>query len=81
MVYDTRDYWAFGIRSSSGILRNTTFRKLDLFPCSGEGVGDTYSVGSVRELTPITGPPDPVSETLCSLVFFKTPNNGQSPKT
>jgi hypothetical protein len=30
-------------------LKNTTFRKLDLFPSSGEGVGDTYSVGSVRK--------------------------------
>jgi hypothetical protein len=28
-------------------LENTTFRKLDLFPFSGEG-GDTYSVGSLR---------------------------------
>jgi hypothetical protein len=25
---------------------NTTFRKLDLFPFSGEKAGDTYSVGS-----------------------------------
>jgi hypothetical protein len=29
-------------------LENTTFRKLDLFPSSGEG-GDTYSVGSLRK--------------------------------
>jgi hypothetical protein len=37
---------------SSGILEleNTTFRKLDLFPSSGDGgVEDTYSVGSVRK--------------------------------
>jgi hypothetical protein len=30
--------------------KNTTFRKLDLFPSSGEGGGeDTYSVGPLRE--------------------------------
>jgi hypothetical protein len=32
----------------SGILKHITFRKLNLFPYSGEGMGDTYSVGSVR---------------------------------
>jgi hypothetical protein len=30
-------------------LKNTTFRKLDLFLSSGEGVGDTYFVGFVVE--------------------------------
>jgi hypothetical protein len=39
----------FWTSPSSGILRNTTFRKLDMFPSSGEGVGDTYSVRSVRK--------------------------------
>jgi hypothetical protein len=51
MVYDTRNYWVFGLCPSSGILKtleNTAFRKLDLFPSSGEG-GDIYSVGSVRK--------------------------------
>jgi hypothetical protein len=28
--------------------KNTKFRKLNLFPSSGEGVGDTCSVVSVR---------------------------------
>jgi hypothetical protein len=46
MVYDNQ---IFGLRPSSGILKHNTFRKLDLFPSSGEGVGDTYSVGSVRK--------------------------------
>jgi hypothetical protein len=40
-------FWTF---SSSGILGNTAFRKLDLFPSSGEGGGeDTYSVGPLRK--------------------------------
>jgi hypothetical protein len=30
--------------SSSGLLNNTVFQKLDLYPSSGEGVGDTYSL-------------------------------------
>jgi hypothetical protein len=29
--------------------KSTTFRKLDLFPSSGEGAGDTNSVGPVRK--------------------------------
>jgi hypothetical protein len=44
-----RNYWVFGLCPSSGILKNTTFRKLDLFPSSSEGVGDTCSVESVRK--------------------------------
>jgi hypothetical protein len=40
---------SFGVRLSSSLLKNTTFRKLDLIPSSGEEVGDTYSVGSVRK--------------------------------
>jgi hypothetical protein len=49
MVYDTLNCWVFGLRQSSDILKNTTFPKLDLFPSSGDGVEDTYSVGSVRK--------------------------------
>jgi hypothetical protein len=41
VVHDTQDYRDFGLRPSSGILKKTlknpTFRKLDLFPSSGEG--------------------------------------------
>jgi hypothetical protein len=36
------------VRYSSNYLDNTTFRKLDLFPSSGEE-GDTYSVKSLRK--------------------------------
>jgi hypothetical protein len=43
----TEFFWIF---SSSSIPKNTTFRKLDLFPSSDEGEGeDTYSVGPLRE--------------------------------
>jgi hypothetical protein len=38
----------FGLCPSSVVLKNTTFRKLDLFPYSGEVVRDIYSVGSVE---------------------------------
>jgi hypothetical protein len=49
MVHNTQNYWIFGLFPSSGILENTTFRKLDLFPSSGvRGGEDTYSVGSLR---------------------------------
>jgi hypothetical protein len=51
MVYVVQNSQNFsGLFPSSGILENTTFRKLDLFPSSGEGgVEDTYSVGPLRE--------------------------------
>jgi hypothetical protein len=50
MVYNTQNYWVFGLFPSSGILENTTFRKPDLFPSSGEDGGeDTHSVGPLRK--------------------------------
>jgi hypothetical protein len=64
MVYNTQNYWVFGFFPSSGILDNTTFRKLDLFPSSDEGGGeDTYSVEPLHLRTET----DPASETLYSL--------------
>jgi hypothetical protein len=40
----------YGIAGKFGILENTTFRKLDLFPSSGESGGeDNYSVGLLRK--------------------------------
>jgi hypothetical protein len=43
VVYSTQKYRVSGLFPSSGVLgsRNTTFRKLDLFPFSGEGGEDT----------------------------------------
>jgi hypothetical protein len=50
MVYNTQNYRVWGLFPSSGILENMTFRKLDLFPSSGEGGGEnTYSVGPLRK--------------------------------
>jgi hypothetical protein len=39
MVYNTQDYWDFGLCLSSGILENT-FPKPDLSLSSGEGLLD-----------------------------------------
>jgi hypothetical protein len=51
MVYNTQNYWLFGLFPSSGILENTTFRKLDLFPSSGEGGGKTPTqLGSLERV-------------------------------
>jgi hypothetical protein len=33
-------YWIFGLGLSSGILKDTSFRKLGVFPSPGEGVVD-----------------------------------------
>jgi hypothetical protein len=45
MAYDTCDCWVLGLYPSSGILKNTTFRKLDLFLSSYEGLGNTTVFG------------------------------------
>jgi hypothetical protein len=59
-MYSTQSYWVFGLFPPSCVLgsRNTTFRKLDLFPSSGER--------GRRHLETKT---DPVSETSC---FYST---------
>jgi hypothetical protein len=49
MVYDTQDYWAFGLCLSSSVLKSVPFRKLDPFPSSGGGGGNAYSTVSVRK--------------------------------
>jgi hypothetical protein len=46
MVYDTQNYWVFGLRPSFRILKNTPFRKLRMFPSSGE----------IREISTLLGP-------------------------
>jgi hypothetical protein len=39
MVNNTRNLWVSGLYPSSGVWRNTTFQKLDLFPSSGKRGG------------------------------------------
>jgi hypothetical protein len=51
-MYNTRGCWDFGLYLSSGILKNTAFQKLDLFPSSDEREGDSYSVGSSKKSLP-----------------------------
>jgi hypothetical protein len=46
MVYNTRDRWVLGILKNTNI---SMYRKLDLLPSSGEGIGDACSLGSVRK--------------------------------
>jgi hypothetical protein len=43
-----RDYWVFGLSLSSSILKNTTFRKLEIGTISFGLGGGRHSVGSVR---------------------------------
>jgi hypothetical protein len=45
------DFWAFGLCSSSGILKDKIFRKQDLFPSSGEGVGTPTLLGPLEWAT------------------------------
>jgi hypothetical protein len=50
IFYESTELLGFGTFPSSGILENTMFRKLDLFPSSGEGgEEDTYSIGPLRK--------------------------------
>jgi hypothetical protein len=44
-IHDTREYFDFVNRP---YFKNTVFRKLDLFPFSGDGVGDNYFVRFVK---------------------------------
>jgi hypothetical protein len=59
MVCNNHYYWESGLGPSSGILNheNTTFRKLDLFPSSGEGGGAPTLLGALEQksLTLTTG--------------------------
>jgi hypothetical protein len=59
-LVDTKGFWCITLGITgfldflqhlvfSKTLTDTAFQKLDLFPSSDEGVGDTYSVGSIRK--------------------------------
>jgi hypothetical protein len=50
VLFSSQNYWVSGLFPSSGILENMTFRKLDLFPSTGDGGReDTYSVRPLRK--------------------------------
>jgi hypothetical protein len=52
MVYDTQDYWDFGLVHHPVFEKrqtNTTFWELYFFLSSGEGCENTYSVGAIRK--------------------------------
>jgi hypothetical protein len=78
-TFVVRDCWVSGLCRSSGILKNATFRKLDLSSSSGEGVDPVIEVSSFwRTQQSRYVPPlhlrvdrDPVSETLCSSEYRK----------
>jgi hypothetical protein len=72
MVYNTRDSWVFGLCPSSGILKNTTFRKLDLFPSAGKG----------WETPALLGPLERANlNHWSSIVYFRIPDDGQVQKS
>jgi hypothetical protein len=49
---DLKGFWTLSIVRYSKRLEKTMFRKLDPFPVSGDGRGDTNSVGSLRKRKP-----------------------------
>jgi hypothetical protein len=57
MVCNSLDYWALEFCPSFGILKNTTFRKLDLFPSSGVGVGFLHLINRIGVSHPLTWGP------------------------
>jgi hypothetical protein len=53
MVSNTRNYWVFGLRSSSGIrkeLKEHNVSETGSVSVLRLGVGDTYSVGYIRKI-------------------------------
>jgi hypothetical protein len=74
---------------SSGVLRSTKFRKLDVFSFSGEGGWDTYYWIRYNELTsdptkcvfPTLSPEDGNRSSFRNVVFFRISDGGQRAKT
>jgi hypothetical protein len=71
-----------GLFTWSDIPKNTTFRKLDLFPSSGVGgEEDIYSVGPFRETESHSlSPEDGNRSNFRNVVFFGIPDDGKSPE-
>jgi hypothetical protein len=70
VVYNTRDYWVFGICPSSGILKNTTFRETGCFPPRKKLPSLILTGPQSRCLPPsyLMTETNPISET-CSLAY------------
>jgi hypothetical protein len=84
MVYKTQDYWVFGLCPSPGILKNTTFQKLDLFPSSGDVWKPPTLTDTTEQVSPtlhLSRKIDPFSEMFRSFCVFRIPGDGKSPKS
>jgi hypothetical protein len=78
-----QNYWIFGPFPSSGILEKTTFRKLDLFPSSGEGGGEDTQLGPLERANLNHWSPSPEEgKRSCfrNVVFTRISDDGKSPK-
>jgi hypothetical protein len=80
--------WLLGFCTfpSSGILENTTFRKLDLFASSGEGGEKTPAqLGPLKRANlnhwTSDSPPDGNRSSFRNVMFSRIPDDGKSPKT
>jgi hypothetical protein len=73
MECDTQDYCVFGLCPSPCIQKNN----------KEHNVSENESVSVLRYIPPphLRRKTDPVSETLCSLMLFRRPDDGQIPKT
>lgn len=73
-----------GVFLSAGILKNTAFREFGLFRSSDEAWETPTLLGLLERDNPqnktLTTEIGPVSETLCSSMFYRIPDDGQSPR-
>jgi hypothetical protein len=84
-------FWTLSSVRYSKKQKNTTFRKLDLFPSSGEGAGDTLGrleracpnhwANWVGGSFPLTWGRKQIRFPKRCVLFFRIPDDGQSPKT
>jgi hypothetical protein len=83
MVYDNQACWVFGLCPWSGILKNTTFQKLDMSPSSGEGVdwGFLLLMDATEHMFPTPSPEDGKRSSFWNFVFFRISDDGWSLKT
>jgi hypothetical protein len=95
LVQNSQNYCFFLLFPSSGILENTTFRKLDLFQFSGEGGGKTPTqLGPLEKAnlklflrgpteyvsSPPPSPEDGNRSSFRNVVFSRIPEDGKKSK-